>query len=75
MSGLRDVSVRFFKLTLSQKSAIAGRLGLLEEEDTNEPDFVRFRRVFIRARDRHLLADLEREIMTAEQSQGTGTRS
>jgi len=62
MDTLRDISVRFFKLTLSQKSAIAGKLNLLEEEDANQPDFERFRRVFVRARDRGLVGDLEREI-------------
>ena len=62
MDTLRDISVRFFKLTLSQKSAIAGKLNLLEEEDANQPDFERFRRVFVRARDRGLVTDLDREV-------------
>src|SRR5262249_4180667 len=62
MDTLRDISIRFFKLTLSQKSAIAGKLNLLEEEDANQPDFERFRRVFIRARDRGLVSDLDREV-------------
>ena len=65
MDSLREISIRFFKLTLSQKSAIAGKLNLLEEEDTNQPDFERFRRVFLRARDRGLVADLDREIKSA----------
>lgn len=65
MDTLRDISVRFFKLTLSQKSAIAGKLNLLEEEDANQPDFERFRRVFLRARDRGLVGDLDREIKDA----------
>src|SRR2546423_2230453 len=65
MDSLREISIRFFKLTLSQKSAIAGKLNLLEEEDTNQPDFERFRRVFLRARDRRLVADLDREIKSA----------
>lgn len=62
MDTLRDISVRFFKLSLSQKSAIAGRLGLLEEEDVNQPDFERFRRVFLRAKDRGLVEELDREV-------------
>jgi hypothetical protein len=62
MDTLRSISVRFFKLTLSQKSAIAGKLGLLENEDLNQPDFERFRRVFIRARDRNLIEALDREV-------------
>lgn len=62
MDTLRDISIQFFKLTLSQKSAIAGKLNLLEEEDANQPDFERFRRVFVRARDRGLVGELDREI-------------
>lgn len=65
MDTLRDVSIQFFKLTLSQKSAIAGKLNLLEEEDANQPDFERFRRVFLRARDRGLVNDLDREVKEA----------
>jgi 3',5'-cyclic AMP phosphodiesterase CpdA len=65
MDTLRDISIRFFKLTLSQKSAIAGKLNLLEDEDANQPDFERFRRVFLRARDRGLVNDLDREVKAA----------
>jgi hypothetical protein len=62
---LRDISIRFFKLTLSQKWAIAGKLNLLEDEDVNQPDFERFRRVFLRARERGLVIDLDREVKEA----------
>jgi predicted phosphodiesterase len=65
MDTLRDISICFFQLTFSQKSAIAGKLNLLEEEDINQPDFERFRRVFIRARERGLVAELEREVKAA----------
>ncbi len=65
MNTLRDLSLEFFKLTLSQKNAIAGKLGLLEEEDINQPDFERFLRVFLRARDRGLVAELGREVKAA----------
>jgi GTPase-associated adaptor domain/Calcineurin-like phosphoesterase len=65
MDTLRDISVRFFKLSLSKKSAIAGKLDLLEEEDLNQPDFERFRRVFLRARQRGLIEDLDREVKAA----------
>jgi hypothetical protein len=65
MDTLRDISVRFFKLTLSQKAAIAGKLNLLEEEDVNQPDFERFRQVLIRARNRGLVNELDREIGVA----------
>jgi len=62
MTKLRDMGVRFYSLTFSQKSAIAGRLGLLEDEDLSQPDFERFRRVFLRAHERGLLGDLEKAI-------------
>lgn len=65
MDSLRDISVRFFRLTLSQKSAIAGKLKLLEEDDANQPDFERFRRAFIRARERELVEELDREVKAA----------
>ncbi len=67
MNPLRELSIRFFKLTLSQKSAIAGKLGLLEDEDVNQPDFERFRRVFVRARDRGLITKLAEEVSAASQ--------
>lgn len=63
MDNLRAVSIKFYKLTLSQKSAIAGKLGLFEEEDRDQPDFERFRQVFIRARDRGMIEELENEIL------------
>lgn len=62
MDSLRDISIRFFKLSMSQKSAIAGKLSLLEDEDVNQPDFERFRRVFIRTRERGLIDKLDSEI-------------
>jgi predicted phosphodiesterase len=64
----RALSIRFFKLTLSQRSAIAGVLNLLEEEDANEPDFERFRRVFLRAQARGLLDAIERSVSEYERS-------
>jgi hypothetical protein len=66
MSVLRELGVRFYGLTFSQKSEIAGRLGLLEEEDMNQPDFERFRRVFIRASQRNKLPELKQAIEEAE---------
>ena len=65
MATLRDISVRFFKLSLSQKSAIAGKLELLEDEDLNQPDFERFRRVFARAQARGKVQELDREVKAA----------
>jgi hypothetical protein len=66
---LREISIRFFKLTLSQKTAIAGKLDLFEDEDVNQPDFERFRRVFIRARDRGLIDVLDNEITAVSSNQ------
>jgi hypothetical protein len=71
MDSVLDVSVQFFKLTLSQKSAIAGKLSLFEEEDLNQPDFEKFRRVLLRARERGLLDDLSREVKAATASSST----
>ncbi|MEI2636662.1 MAG: metallophosphoesterase [Methylotenera sp.] len=68
MDNLRNISVRFFKLKFSQKSAIAGKLDLLENEDVNQPDFERFRSVFNRAHDRGLIEELDKEVRAAEES-------
>jgi len=65
MDSLRDISIRFFKLTLSQKSAIAGKLNLISDEDLNLPGFERFRRVFLRARERGLVEELDSEVHAA----------
>ncbi|WP_189424580.1 metallophosphoesterase [Devosia pacifica] len=67
MDSLRDISVRFFRLTVSQRSAIAGKLNLIEDEDANQPDFERSRRVFLRARERNLVEALDREVSAAGQ--------
>lgn len=64
----RALSIRFFKLTLSQRCAIAGKLNLLEEEDANEPDFERFRRVFLRAQARGWLDAIEQAVGDYETS-------
>lgn len=66
MNKLRDVGLRFYRLTFSKKSEIAGRLGLLEEEDMKQPDFERFRRVFQRAHERGLLDVLADAVRDAE---------
>ncbi|PHI30895.1 metallophosphoesterase [Budvicia aquatica] len=64
MDKLRIVSVRFYKLTLSQKLTIARKLGLLEDEDRDQSNFERFRRVFILAQQRDLIGELDNEIST-----------
>jgi hypothetical protein len=68
MTALRDIGVRFYQLSFSKKSEIAGRLELLEEEDMSQPDFERFRRVFLRAHDRKKLDELKDAIEEAEKS-------
>lgn len=67
MTTLRDLALRFYRLSFSKKSEIAGRLELLEAEDMALPDHERFRRVFIRAHERGRLDALAEAIRTAEQ--------
>ncbi|OHC26958.1 MAG: metallophosphoesterase [Pseudomonadales bacterium RIFCSPLOWO2_12_59_9] len=67
MNTLRDLGLRFYKLSFSKKSEIAGRLDLLEEEDMRLPDHERFRRVFIRAHERGRLEALAEAVSSAEQ--------
>lgn len=67
MNTLRDVGLRFYRLSFSKKSEIAGRLELLEAEDMSQPDYERFRRVFLRAHERGRLEELFEAIRLAEQ--------
>lgn len=67
MTTLREVGLRFYKLSFSKKSEIAGRLDLLEEDDMRQPDFERFRRVFFRAHERGQLDELAAAVRSAEQ--------
>jgi hypothetical protein len=71
MKSIRDLSVRFFRLSLSQRSAIAGKLELLEDEDVNQPDFERFRRALLRAKERDILEALDTEISALEAPSST----
>ena len=68
MNTLRDVGLRFYRLSFSKKSEIAGRLELLEEEDVRQPDYERFRRMFMRAHERGLLDELAAAVRAAEQA-------
>ncbi len=68
MNRLRDIGLRFYKLSFSQKWEIAGRLGLVEETDVSQPDYERFRRVFQRASERGQIQLLEDAIRAAENS-------
>jgi predicted phosphodiesterase len=62
MDQLRDISIRFFKLTASQRALVAGKLALVEDADRDLPDFERTRRVLLRAKDRNLVTDLDEEV-------------
>ena len=66
MHTLRDIGLRFYRLSFSKKSEIAGRLDLLEEEDMRQPDYERFRRVFMRAHKRGRLTELADAVRAAE---------
>lgn len=67
MNTIRDLGLRFYRLSFSKKSEIAGRLELLEDEDMGQPDHERFRRVFIRAHERGKLEEFARAVAAAEQ--------
>ncbi|MFD2675974.1 metallophosphoesterase [Camelimonas lactis] len=66
MNSLRDLGLRFYRLSFSKKSEIAGRLELLEEEDMRQPDYERFRRVLLRANERSQLNELSAAVRAAE---------
>jgi len=62
MDELRDVSLRFFQLTASQRAIVAGKLDLIEDSDKDFPDFERTRKVLLRAKERNLIRDLDKEV-------------
>lgn len=66
METLRDIGLKFYQLSFSQKSEIAGRLDLLEEDDASQPDHERFRRVFVRAHERGKLEELAAAVRGAK---------
>ena len=70
MTQLRELGLRFYQLPFSKKAEIAGRLNLLKEEDIAQPDYERFRRVFIRAHERGQLDQLEAAVKAAEETGG-----
>jgi hypothetical protein len=70
MTTLREIGVQFYKLSFSKKSEIAGRLNLLEEQDMSQPDFERFRRVFLRAHERGKLDELSSAVEEAGRREG-----
>ncbi|WOT12215.1 hypothetical protein [Leptospira interrogans] len=62
MNSVRDITLNYFKLTFSRRLAIAEKFNLLEEEDIDQPDHERFRRVLSRAKERSLLGEIDSEI-------------
>jgi hypothetical protein len=62
----RELVNRFFRLSVSKKSEIAGHLNLLEAADQSLPDFERYKRALVRAKDRNALAELEALVVKAE---------
>jgi predicted phosphodiesterase len=62
MDRLRDLSIRFFKLTASQRALVAGKLNLVEDEDKDLPEFERTRRILLRAKDKELVSQLSSEV-------------
>jgi predicted MPP superfamily phosphohydrolase len=62
MDSLRNVSIRFFGLTASQRAMLAGKLNLVEEQDKDLPEFERTRKILLRAKDKELLARLASEM-------------
>ncbi|EJP04850.1 hypothetical protein J9305_12675 [Leptospira interrogans] len=62
MNSVRDITLNYFKLTFSRRLAIAEKFNLLEEEDIDQPDHERFRRVLSRAKERSLLREIDSEI-------------
>ena len=66
MDSVREIGIRFFKLTLSQRASIAGRLNLLEQEDEYKSDAERYREVFRRAQIRNQVAELDEAVKSEE---------
>lgn len=62
----RDVMKKFFKLTLSRRNQILGKLDLIDEAESKLPDFERHRRALVRAREMGLFLKLDEEIDTRE---------
>jgi hypothetical protein len=62
MESLRSLSIRFFGLTASQRSLVAGKLDLVDEQDKDLPEFERTRKILLRAKDKSLLATLASEM-------------
>lgn len=66
LDSVRNIGIRFFRLTLSQRAGIAGTLGLFGDDDGNKTDVERYRDVFKRVIDRDLIEQLDSEIAKLE---------
>lgn len=62
----RELVNRFFRLSLSQKTEIVGRLELADEADKALPDSERYKRALVRARDSGQLGDVSQLIQEME---------
>lgn len=65
---MRSIVNRFFRLTLSQKNEIVGRLDLVEEADGRLPDFERFKLALLRAKQASRLAEVDELIASREKT-------
>lgn len=63
---MRSVVNRFFRLTLSQKNEIVGKLELVEEGDGRLPDFERFKLALMRAKQASRLEEVDTLIKARE---------
>ncbi|AVV48709.1 hypothetical protein [Leptospira santarosai] len=69
MNSVRDITLNYFKLTFSRRLAIAEKFNLLREEDIDQPDHERFRRVLLRAKGRNLFGEMDSAITIELQQQ------
>ncbi|MGQ2802211.1 hypothetical protein ACT54M_17700 [Leptospira santarosai] len=69
MNSVRDITLNYFKLTFSRRLAIAEKFNLLREEDIDQPDHERFRRVLLRAKERNLFGEMDSAITIELQQQ------
>lgn len=66
---MRSIVNRFFRLTLSQKNEIVGRLNLVEDQDGLLPDFERFKLALLRAKQASRLPEVD-ELITLRENIG-----
>lgn len=61
-----DLVRRFWDLTVSQRRAVTSKLALITSEDLKTPEPARYRDALLRAKERGVLEDLEREVAALE---------